>query len=131
MCMNTPEQAETSPEVNQRQTSETTVPVAPDGGYGWVILVASFLVGFLVDGVGFSVGIFVLKFLDEFDDSKSKTSWIASVLNGMYMVAGMLYDLPSRKSTSGILAVIRKINGYQLIMRVQIAIARGAMDISE
>ena len=77
--------------LKSKKSDETQLPqnVAPDGGYGWVVLFASFLVNFLVDGVGCSVGIFILEFLNEFEESKSKTAWIASVLNGMYLFIGM------------------------------------------
>ncbi len=63
-------------------------PVPPDGGYGWVILASSFMVNFLVDGVCFSFGIFFVDFLDYFGATRAKTSWIGSVLNGMYLFMG-------------------------------------------
>ena len=65
-------------------------PVPPDGGYGWIILCASFVVNFLVDGVCFSFGIFFLEFLDHYDEGKETTSWVGSVLNGMYLTMGEL-----------------------------------------
>ena len=63
-------------------------PVAPDGGYGWVVMVASFFSSVIVDGVCFAFGIFYLEFLDTFQEDRSKTAWIGSVLNGMYMITG-------------------------------------------
>ena len=63
-------------------------PVTPDGGWGWVVLVASFLSSVIVDGVCFAFGIFLLEFLDHFQENKGKTAWIGSVLNGMYMIMG-------------------------------------------
>ena len=63
-------------------------PVPPDGGWGWVVMFASFLVNVIVDGVCFSFGIFYLEFLDHFGASKGKTSWVGSVLNGMYLSMG-------------------------------------------
>lgn len=63
-------------------------PTPPDGGYGWVILASSFFINFLVDGVCFSFGIFFVEFLDYFGASRAKTSWIGSILNGMYLFMG-------------------------------------------
>lgn len=71
-----------------RATPSGSRPVAPDGGWGWIVLFASFLSSVIVDGVCFSFGIFYLEFLDEFGENKSKTAWIGSVLNGMYMIMG-------------------------------------------
>ena len=66
----------------------TQLPLPPDGGYGWVVTFASFMVNVLVDGVCFSFGIFYLAFLENFGESKSKTAWIGSALNGMYLSMG-------------------------------------------
>ena len=62
--------------------------VAPDGGYGWVVTLASFFTNVIVDGVCFSFGVFYVEFLEYFGESASKTSWVGSVLNGMYLSIG-------------------------------------------
>ncbi|CAH1795978.1 unnamed protein product [Owenia fusiformis] len=63
-------------------------PVPPDGGWGWVIVFSSFIMNVLVDGVCFSAGIFYLEFLDYYRESKGKTAWVGSTLNGMYLTMG-------------------------------------------
>ena len=63
-------------------------PVAPDGGWGWAVLIASFFSSVIVDGVCFSYGIFYVQFLDHFGENKSTTAWVGSVLNGTYMIMG-------------------------------------------
>ena len=70
---------------------EPSPPVPPDGGWGWVIMFASFIVNVLVDGVCFTFGLFYIEFLDYFRESKGKTSWAGSVLNGMYLSFGECY----------------------------------------
>ena len=67
---------------------EKDIPNAPDGGWGWMILLASFLFSVIVDGVCFAFGIFYLEFLKDFQETKGKTAWIGSVLNGTYMIMG-------------------------------------------
>ncbi len=39
--------------------------VAPDGGYGWVVVAASFLVNMIADGVTFSFGVMFEEFEQE------------------------------------------------------------------
>lgn len=61
---------------------------APDGGCGWVVTFAAFMVGVILDGISFSFGIFYRELLLHFNESKSLTSWIISVLNGTYLGIG-------------------------------------------
>ena len=81
-------QKSTTSDGNISDTDEKYIPVPPDGGYGWVIMFGSFIANVLVDGVCFCVGIFIIEFLAEFGESKAKTSWVGSVLNGMYLSMG-------------------------------------------
>ena len=78
--------------MGRRGSSDDTAvarePVAPDGGWGWVVLVASFLSSVIVDGVCFAFGIFYLQFLHHFQENKGNTAWVGSVLNGTYMIMG-------------------------------------------
>jgi hypothetical protein len=43
---------------------------AQDGGYGWVVVAASFFVNMIADGVGFSFGVMFDEFERDFDSSK-------------------------------------------------------------
>ena len=43
---------------------------APDGGYGWVVVAASFLVNMIADGVTFSFGVMFDEFQGEFGSTK-------------------------------------------------------------
>ena len=63
---------------------------APEGGYGWIILLASFLCNVIVDGTCFAFGIYYMEFLDFYHGNKGKTAWVGSVLNGTYMVMGKI-----------------------------------------
>lgn len=80
------QQAMAAPSTRQRHVTPT--PVAPDGGFGWVVTAASFLIMVIVDGVCFCYGVFFTEFVDYFGASKAKTSWVGSVLNGSYMTVG-------------------------------------------
>ncbi|TMS37058.1 hypothetical protein L596_004075 [Steinernema carpocapsae] len=64
---------------------------APDGGYGWVIVFASFMANVLVDGIIFTVGQSMLGLWEkEFESSKMATSITTSLLSGCYLLAGPL-----------------------------------------
>lgn len=68
--------------------SESDVALPPDGGWGWVVTLSSFIISFLVDGVCFTFGLFLPSFLDHFQGSKGKTALLGSVMNGMYLSFG-------------------------------------------
>lgn len=64
------------------------IPEPPDGGWGWVIVAASFLCNVVVDGVAYSFGIFLIHFVDYYKSNKGKTAWVGSLLSGCYLSAG-------------------------------------------
>ena len=64
------------------------IPVPPDGGWGWVVVVASLFVNIIVDGVCFSFGIMFVELLEYYGESKGKTMWIGSLIPGMYLGTG-------------------------------------------
>ncbi|XP_055338782.1 monocarboxylate transporter 12-like [Paramacrobiotus metropolitanus] len=69
--------------------TEKVVPKAPDGGYGWVIVVASFFCNFIVDGVAYSFAIYLTDWSEVFPhDGKDKISLVGSLLNGVYLCMG-------------------------------------------
>ncbi|VDI73766.1 ERI1 exoribonuclease 2 [Mytilus galloprovincialis] len=72
------------------ESSTISMPPAPDGGYGWIIVFSAFLTNMICDGIAFSFGVMYSELLDVFDASKSTTSWIASLFFGMPLIAGPL-----------------------------------------
>lgn len=61
---------------------------APDGGYGWVIVFASFMCNLIVDGIAYTFGLFFEIFVLHFATSKSKVALCGALLNGCYLGAG-------------------------------------------
>ncbi|WAQ95311.1 MOT12-like protein [Mya arenaria] len=70
--------------------SSTSMPAPPDGGYGWVIIIAAFLINLICDGISFSFGILYTELLDQFQESKSLTSWVGSLFYGTCLMGGPL-----------------------------------------
>ncbi|XP_032818330.2 monocarboxylate transporter 13-like isoform X2 [Petromyzon marinus] len=52
---------------------------APDGGWGWLIVLAAFVQVSLVFGVVRSVGVFFIEFTEYFQESSTAISWITSI----------------------------------------------------
>ena len=65
-------------------------PVALDGGYGWVIVAASFLAYFIADGWAYSFGIFYPEILAVFNEGKGKTALIGALLYGIPLLISPL-----------------------------------------
>lgn len=67
---------------------ETEVIVPPDGGWGWVVVAASFMCNMIVDGIIFSFGSFIPVLTKEMNASEPKVSLVGSLMSGFYLIAG-------------------------------------------
>ncbi|XP_030631701.1 monocarboxylate transporter 9b [Chanos chanos] len=63
---------------------------AIDGGWGWVIVVASSLAMFLAYGSPQSVGVLYPEWLSVFQESKAMTAWVGSLVCGIGLIASPL-----------------------------------------
>ncbi|XP_035213357.1 monocarboxylate transporter 9-like isoform X1 [Stegodyphus dumicola] len=70
------------------EAAVSSLPVPPDGGWGWVVVFASFMINFIADGVSLSFGILFIDFVEYFGASKAKTSWVGSIFLSMPLLAG-------------------------------------------
>ncbi|CAB3374926.1 Hypothetical predicted protein [Cloeon dipterum] len=64
------------------------LPAPPDGGYGWVIVFASFMCNLIVDGIAYTFGVFLDDFVTHFQEGKGTIAWAGSLLSGMYLSVG-------------------------------------------
>ena len=62
----------------------------PDGGWGWVVCFAGFMINFTAVGLVASNGIILLGLIDLFNDNMSKTSMVGSLFMGISMCVGKL-----------------------------------------
>ncbi|KAL8616123.1 hypothetical protein ACOMHN_066610 [Nucella lapillus] len=92
-----------SPGKRDPQSTQSTdsyvhyIPSPPDGGWGWVVVLASLFCNMIVDGIGYSFGVFLLEFADYFQESKSKVSLVGSLLCGVYNIAGPVVSALTNK----------------------------------
>ena len=70
------------------ESYERYIPTPPDGGWGWVIVLASLVCNSIVDGIGYSFGVLLLDLSDYFQESKTKVSLVGSLLCGVYLFVG-------------------------------------------
>ena len=67
-------------------TSQISVKVL-DGGWGWVIVMASFMAQFLAYGSPQSVGVLYPEWLSAFQEGKGMTAWVGSLVSGVGLIA--------------------------------------------
>ena len=61
---------------------------APDGGWGWVIVAASFVINMIADGVTFSFGVLFMELEKEFAESKAVTAGVVSLFHSVPLLSG-------------------------------------------
>ncbi|PIC18249.1 hypothetical protein B9Z55_024209 [Caenorhabditis nigoni] len=71
-----------------QQVETQLVPHAPDGGYGWVIVIAAFMSNFVVDGISTAFSEFKQSYKDRYMSSDALTSLIGSLIIGSYLLVG-------------------------------------------
>ena len=69
-------------------STNTDSYTAPDGGFGWLVVAASFLINMIADGVTFSFGIMFEEFQLEFSSSSAATAGVVSVFHAVPLLTG-------------------------------------------
>ncbi|XP_055916153.1 uncharacterized protein LOC129948997 [Eupeodes corollae] len=75
-------------EEEEIEDSSAEVIVPPDGGWAWVVMVASFLCNTVVDGIVLSSGMIQVSLMNEFKVSEGYVQLVSSLLSGFYLMAG-------------------------------------------
>ncbi|XP_039287952.1 monocarboxylate transporter 12 [Nilaparvata lugens] len=73
------------------------IPPPPDGGYGWVVVFASFMCNLIVDGIAYTFGVFMPRFVSYYGVGKGTVAWVGSLLSGMYLSAGPVVSALTNK----------------------------------
>ncbi|XP_057375663.1 monocarboxylate transporter 14-like isoform X1 [Daphnia carinata] len=73
------------------------IPIPPDGGWGWVIVMSSFLCNLIVDGIAYTFGVFLPKFVVYFNEGKGTVAWVGSLLAGVYLSCGPIVGALTNK----------------------------------
>ncbi|KAK3925719.1 Monocarboxylate transporter 12-B [Frankliniella fusca] len=73
---------------DEPMTMTTYMVVPPDGGWGWVIVAASFMCNLVVDGIIFTFGMLQPLLVKEFGVAASEVALVGSLQTGFYLMAG-------------------------------------------
>lgn len=87
------------------------IVVPPDGGWGWVIVFASFMCNMIVDGIIFSFGMFLTDIQTDLKATKSQVSTVASLMAGFYLMAGPFVSALANRYGFRLVAIVGSIIG--------------------
>ncbi|XP_050296716.1 monocarboxylate transporter 12-B-like isoform X2 [Anthonomus grandis grandis] len=87
-------------------SDDIEVVVPPDGGWGWVIVFASFMCNLIVDGIIFSFATFLRGIADEFGVTKPEVSIVGSLMSGFYLMVGPFASAIANKFGFRLVAII-------------------------
>ena len=83
------EEADRVPELpTDVDVEELSPPLTPDGGWGWMVVAATFVSNLIVDGVAYTFGIIMPELIDYFNSGKGKTALVGSLVSGVYLIVG-------------------------------------------
>lgn len=81
----------TATEAHPAITSERdlSVPLPPDGGWGWMVVLGSFIIHIIADGMAYSFGVVVVALLNDFEDvGREEMGIIGAIMVGLTMGVG-------------------------------------------
>jgi hypothetical protein len=62
--------------------------VAPDGGWGWVVVFSSLVIHLVMDGITYSLGTYLGVFIENFGVSHAEASIVHSLLPAVTLMSG-------------------------------------------
>lgn len=80
---------------SQRCLGPNVYPEVPEGGWGWAVAVAFFLVEVCTYGTLKSLGVFLQDLMEEFGESNSRVSWVFSICVFVFTFTGQSLGLYS------------------------------------
>ncbi|XP_070558463.1 monocarboxylate transporter 12-like [Ptychodera flava] len=81
----------------QRNPWKKKLEEPPDGGWGWMVVCASFIVLFIVRGIQNSIGVFFVVLMDHFQEGAGSTSWLTTCLTSLSLCTGPISGALSKR----------------------------------
>ncbi|CAD7087991.1 unnamed protein product [Hermetia illucens] len=81
----------------QPETIYVYMTIPPDGGWGWVIVVVSFICNATIDGICLTYGRLIPDLTKDMNIDVSKAITISSLMNGMYFLVGPVVSAIANK----------------------------------
>lgn len=92
-------------------SDEAEVVVPPDGGWGWVIVMASFMCNMIVDGIIFSFGTFLEHIAKDFSATIAEVTLVGSLMSGFYLIAGPFASAIANRYGFRLVAILGSLMG--------------------
>ena len=73
-------------------SSHDVLPLPPDGGWGWVIVLASLVCNAAVDGVCSSFGVLLPHLMDYYGEARAKTAFAGTLMPGICLASGRYHQ---------------------------------------
>ena len=73
-----------------RSSATFVEPEGPDGGWGWLVVLASFICLCVLDGAAYTFGVFIDPLIEEMGGGRGQTSLAGSLLVATYAFTGPL-----------------------------------------
>uniref|UniRef100_A0A1I7WPK2 MFS domain-containing protein n=1 Tax=Heterorhabditis bacteriophora TaxID=37862 RepID=A0A1I7WPK2_HETBA len=99
------------------------VPIPPDGGWGWIVVLGSFFIHVFADGFVYSFGVLVEVLMEEFGSDNATCAMIISLLTGLTLGSGPLASAICNKygcRFTTILGSIIAAIGYHVLRKVSL-----------
>lgn len=85
--------------------------VPPDGGWGWVVMLAGFCCNLIVDGIISSFGMFLSDISRDLGESKPRVAIVGSLLSGFYLMAGPFVSALANRYGFRVVAILGSVLG--------------------
>ncbi|XP_046650514.1 monocarboxylate transporter 12-like isoform X3 [Daphnia pulicaria] len=99
-------------QTNKEEATDEYVIVPPDGGYGWVVTVASFLCILISDGILYCFGLIISEVERVFDEPVAKTAWIFSIFNAISYFSGPVASALSNRFGFRVVVITGSLFGF-------------------
>ncbi|ESN92202.1 hypothetical protein HELRODRAFT_194347 [Helobdella robusta] len=93
-------------DLEDEEESIYEVPLPPDGGWGWVIMIASFFTNMIVDGVCYTFGIVFMGLMETFEAGETITALVGSLVPGVYLIVGPIVSVLMTKFGCRLVAIV-------------------------
>ncbi|XP_050296630.1 uncharacterized protein LOC126736356 isoform X2 [Anthonomus grandis grandis] len=76
--------------INVEDFADTMVTIPPDGGWGWVVVLVSFISMFFIDGIAYCLAPFFLELSKDFKCEITEIAVVGALIGGFYYLSGPL-----------------------------------------
>jgi len=97
---------ETLQPAQSKKPAEEGVRTPPDGGWGWVVVFASFNCNMVLDGIAYSFGILLNSISKHFGEGKGMISLVGSILAGVIMLVGPIASALTNKYGTRVVCIM-------------------------